>query len=192
MAKAWAELSQMADTDLPTWVRRKKSLSLIIHSGMIGWIVFLSQKHFPALPQTLPSRSPRSSASARAAIRCSLLSLEAWGIAARANVSQRKLFSFPDISIFSYEAQITHCLLWGHLFVWNTTAHTCLLACVGAQVSCGIRFAQPSEMHFVIPLGTSCNFLHVRTQWRLGARFCFYFLSCWCWSKQFLLLSVEW
>lgn len=33
MAKGWAELPQTADTGLPTWVKRKKSLSLIIHSG---------------------------------------------------------------------------------------------------------------------------------------------------------------
>lgn len=138
----------------------KKPFSLIIHSS---WCTafFLSQKYFPALPHTLQPYSP--TASARVVVRCSLSSLEAWGIGSRANGSRRKLFSFPDISIFSYKAQATRCFRWGHLFVWNTTAHTCLLAGVGAQVSCGVRFAQPSEMHFVIPLGTSCKFPHVGT-----------------------------
>lgn len=49
-------------------------------------------------------------------------------LSARANGLWRELFSFPDISIFSSEAQATRCLGWGHLVVWNTTAHTCLLA----------------------------------------------------------------
>lgn len=48
-------------------------------------------------------------------------------------------------------------------------------------------------MQFVTPLGTSYNFLHVRTYWRLGAIFyAFIFFFFWCWSKLFLLLSVEW
>lgn len=139
----------------------KKSSSLLSSTQADVLLFFSSQKYFPALPHTLQPHSP--TASARVVVRCSLSSLEAWGIGSRANGSRRKLFSFPDISIFSYKAQATRCFRWGHLFVWNTTAHTCLLAGVGAQVSCGVRFAQPSEMHFVVPLGTSCKFPHVGT-----------------------------
>lgn len=47
---------------------------------------------------------------------------------------------------------------------------------MGAQASHGVRFAQPSEMQFVTPLGTSYNFLHVRTYWRLGAIFFAFFI----------------
>lgn len=39
-------------------------------------------------------------------------------------------------------------------------------------------------------LGTSDNFLHVRTYWALGA--IFYTFFSWRWSKLVLLLSVEW
>lgn len=76
----------------------KKPFSLIIHSS---WCTafFSSQKYFPALPHTLQPYSP--TASARVVVRCSLSSLEAWGIGSRANDHGGNCFPFLT-SLFSH------------------------------------------------------------------------------------------
>lgn len=93
----WTLVAKFGKASLDGW---KKSPYLLSFT-QADVLLFLSQKYFPALPHTLPPCNPRAAAAAWVAIRCSLLSLEAWGIAARANGSWRKLFSFPDISISS-------------------------------------------------------------------------------------------
>lgn len=138
----------------------KRSLSAIIHSEW--YIAIFVRKIFSISPSYTSSSQPQNCCCLKAH---QMFTLKSGGVrnGCKGKWITEKIVFLSWHLYFLVRGSGNWCSGWGRLFVWNTTAHAGLLACGGTQVSCGVRFAQPSEMQLVISLGTSYNFLHVRT-----------------------------